>query len=65
MWTDEDYLTEPIKQSLVIVKVKIRIEEIISAGFDKNNGEISILSVFKELEKLLFGFVSDANADYF
>ena len=60
VWTDDDYWTDPSKQSLVITKIKSRIEEIITSEFDKNNGEVSFLSIFEEMEKPPFGFMPNA-----
>lgn len=78
-WKVPNYWEDTSKQSLVIVKVKKKINEIIEDSFKKNNGEVSILSIFDEMEKPPFGFMPNsitsfvlgfclkeyANANYF
>lgn len=56
-WKLDDYWKDTSKQSLIIVKIKNRIEEIIADSFKNNNGEVSILSVYDEMEKPPFGFM--------
>lgn len=56
-WKVDDYWKDSKKQSLVIVKVKTRIEEIIAESFANNNGEVSIMSIFNEMEKQPYGFM--------
>ena len=59
-----NYWTDPTKQSLVIVKVKNRIEEIINEEFQKNNGEVCIMTILEEMEKPPFGFMPNSIAAY-
>lgn len=59
-WNVEKYWEDPSKQSLVIVKVKKKIDEIVRSGFESGSGEISILSIFDEMEKPPFGFMPTA-----
>lgn len=56
-WKVDDYWKDSTKQSLVIVKVKTRIEEIIEDSFKNNNGEVSIMTILNEMEKQPFGFM--------
>lgn len=64
VWNDEQYWKDPTKQSLVIVKVKNRIEEIIAEKFKNDNGEVSIMSILEEMEKPPFGFMPNAITAY-
>lgn len=64
VWNVDDYWKDPTKQSLVIVKVKNKIEKIIAQEFQKNNGEVSIMTIFEELEKPPFGFMPNSIASY-
>lgn len=59
-WHVDNYWNDPTKQSALIVKVKKRIEEIIEESFLKNNGEVSILHIYDEMEKPPFGFMPNA-----
>lgn len=59
-WKVEKYWEDTSKQSLVIVKVKKKLDEIIEDSFKNNNGEVSVLSVFEEMEKPPFGFLPNA-----
>lgn len=56
-WKVNDYWNDPSKKTLPIVKVKNRIDEIITDNFEKNNGEVSILAIYDEMEKPPFGFM--------
>lgn len=56
-WKVKDYWKDSSKKTLPIVKIKSRIEEIIADSFSKNNGEVSILSIYDEMEKPPFGFM--------
>lgn len=62
-WNVEKYWEDSTKQSLTIVQVKKKIEEMISESFDKN-GEVSILSIWEEMEKPPFGFMPTAITSY-
>lgn len=59
-----DYWRDSSKQSLVIYKVKNKIEEIIKDGFENKNGEVSLVDIFSELEKPPFGFMPNSIAAY-
>ena len=64
VWDVPEYWKDTTKQSLVIVKVKNRIEEIIAEEFNKNNGEVCIMTIFEELEKPPYGFMPNAIASF-
>lgn len=64
VWDVGGYWKDSTKQSLVIVKVKNTIEEIIEKEFKKNNGEVSIMTIFEEMEKPPFGFMPNSIASY-
>lgn len=64
VWSVDEYWKDTSKQSLVIVKVKNRIEEIIDKEFEKNNGEACIMTIFEELEKPPYGFMPNAIASF-
>lgn len=58
VWKAEgEWWNDSAKQSLTIVVVKKKIEEIIAESFKNSNGEVSILSIWEELEKPPFGFM--------
>lgn len=56
-WKVEHYWEDPAKQSLTIVHIKKKVEELVQAGFAGSAGRISIMSVLEELEKEPFGFM--------
>lgn len=62
-WMVKDYWKDSAKQSLTIVKIKNKIEDVISEGF-KKDGTISILSIWEELEKPPFGFMPNSVAAF-
>ncbi|MCM1529336.1 MAG: hypothetical protein NC093_04995 [Alistipes sp.] len=64
IWDADEYWKDTTKQSLVIVKVKNKIEEIIAEEFKKNNGEVCIMTIFEELEKPPYGFMPNAIASF-
>ena len=64
VWDVPEYWKDTTKQSLVIVKIKNRIEEIIAEEFNKNNGEVCIMTIFEELEKPPYGFMPNAIASF-
>lgn len=64
VWDVQEYWKDTTKQSLIIVKVKNRIEEIIDEEFKKNNGEVCIMTIFEELEKPPYGFMPNAIASF-
>ncbi len=63
-WNSDDWWNDTSKQSLTIVKVKKRILEIIEDSFKNNNGEVSVLSIFDEMEKPPFGFMPNSITAY-
>lgn len=64
VWDAEEYWKDTTKQSLVIVKIKNKIEEIISEEFKKNNGEVCIMTIFEELEKEPYGLMPNSIASF-
>lgn len=58
-WHIDKYWEDTTKQSLPIVKIKKKIEEMISYGFEKE-GMVSILSIWEEMEKPPFGFMPNS-----
>ena len=56
-WKVPKYWEDPAKQSLVIVHVKNKVDELVKAGFDSPAGRVSILSIVEELEKEPFGLM--------
>lgn len=64
VWDADEYWKDTTKQSLVIVKIKNKIEEIIAEEFKKNNGEVCIMTVFEELEKPPYGLMPNAIASF-
>ncbi|MCM1062314.1 MAG: hypothetical protein NC452_18810, partial [Eubacterium sp.] len=59
-WKVDNYWKNNAKQSLTIVCVKNRIEKFIEKSFENNNGEVSILSLWQEMEKPPYGFMPNA-----
>ncbi len=78
-WRIPNYWKDPSKQSLVIVRVKKKIDELVQAGFTSSFGQVSLLSIVDELEKAPYGLLPSslaafvlgftlkeyANSDYF
>lgn len=56
-WKVARYWEDPLKQGLLIVHVKKRIDELVQQGFDSGAGRVSILSILIEMEKEPFGFM--------
>ena len=56
VWQVQDYWKDDAKQSLPIVKAKIRVEEIIEKGF-QDAGRISLKFIFEELRGGKFGYM--------
>ena len=56
-WEIENYWKDPAKQSLPIVHIKKRIDEIVRQGFDGPTGQVSIMEILEEMEKPPFGFM--------
>lgn len=64
VWDVEEYWKDTTKQSLVIVKIKNKIEDVIAEEFEKNNGEVCIMTIFEELEKPPYGLMPNAIASF-
>ena len=64
VWNVEEYWKDTTKQSLVIYKVKNRIDEIIADEFKKNNGEVCIMTILDEMEKAPYGLMPNAIASF-
>ena len=56
-WQVENYWKDPSKQSLPIVHIKKRIDEIVQQGFDGPTGQVSMMEILEEMEKPPFGFM--------
>ena len=56
-WKVENYWKDPSKQSLPIVHIKKRIDEIVQQGFDSPTGQVSMMEILEEMEKPPFGFM--------
>ena len=56
-WQVENYWKDPDKQSLPIVRIKQRIDEIVQQGFDGPTGQVSMMEILEEMEKPPFGFM--------
>ena len=56
-WQVENYWKDPTKQSLPIVHIKKRIDEIVQQGFDSSTGQVSMMEILEEMEKPPFGFM--------
>jgi hypothetical protein len=56
-WGVDDYWNDPGKKSIVIVRIKNKVEEIIQNGFSTDSGRVSVLSIFSALEEEPFGFI--------
>ena len=61
-WKEPNYWQDPSKQSLVIVHVKKKVEELIEKGFSGPAGRVSVLSIVEELEKEPFGLMPNSVA---
>lgn len=56
-WKVKDYWKEPTKKSLPIVRIKLKVNELVEAGFNKASGRISMLSLYEAMEEAPFGFM--------
>ncbi len=56
-WNVEDYWKDPSKQSLPIVRIKKRVDELVQRGFDSATGQVSVMEILEEMEKPPFGFM--------
>ena len=63
-WKVPNYWEDPAKQSLVIVHVKKKVDEIVKEGFDGPEGKVSLLRIVDELEKEPFGLMPSALAAF-
>ena len=61
-WKIPDYWKDTAKQSLVIVRFKNKVEEIIQKGFNSASGRVSILSMIEELEQAPYGLMPSSLA---
>lgn len=61
-WKIQDYWKDSSKQSLVIVRVKQKVDELVQAGFASSFGRVSLLSIVDELEKVPYGFLPSSLA---
>lgn len=61
-WGVPNYWEDSSKQSLVIVHVKKKVEELVQAGFKSSFGRISLLSIVEELEKAPYGLLPSSLA---
>ena len=56
-WKTPNYWEDQTKKSMPIVRIKQEVEKVIKAGFEKNSGRISIISIYEALEKEPYGFM--------
>ncbi|MDE7310242.1 MAG: hypothetical protein K2N87_01230 [Eubacterium sp.] len=56
-WKIERYWEDPAKQSMTIVHIKKKVEELVQAGFASSAGRVSMMSILEELEKEPYGFM--------
>lgn len=56
-WKVPNYWEDPSKQSLVIVRWKKKIEELIKKGFESASARVSLLSIVEEMEKAPYGLM--------
>lgn len=61
-WGVPNYWEDSSKQSLVIVRVKQKVNELVQAGFSSSFGRVSILSIVEELEKAPYGLLPSSLA---
>ena len=59
-WKVPNYWEDPSKQSLVIVRWKKKIDELIKKGFESASARISILTIVEEMEKAPYGLMPSA-----
>ena len=78
-WNVDNYWKDPAKKGLVIVRIKQKVEELVSEGFSQRTGRVSMSVIYNELTKAPFGFMPNnisafvlgfvlkeyANGDYF
>lgn len=63
-WGIEDYWKDSSKQSLVIVRYKNRIEELVQEGFNGASGRTSLLTIVENLEKAPYGLLPSSLAAF-
>ena len=61
-WGVPNYWEDPAKQSLIIVKFKKKVEELVQEGFSSSSGRVSIFSIVEELEKVPYGLLPSSLA---
>ncbi|MCY1714912.1 hypothetical protein [Caproiciproducens galactitolivorans] len=61
-WKVDKYWEESAKQSLAIVHIKKKVDEIVQNGFNGTSAQVSILDIYEALEKEPFGFMPSAVA---
>ena len=63
-WKTDRYWEDTTIQSLPIVHIKKRVEELIQNGFKSGAGRISIMNIVDELEKAPYGFMPSSVAAF-
>lgn len=61
-WGVPNYWEDSAKQSLVVVRFKKRVEELVQEGFNSSFGRVSILNIVEELEKAPYGLMPSSLA---
>ncbi len=61
-WGVPNYWEDSAKQSLVIVRFKKKVEELVKAGFESSAGRVSILDIVDELERAPYGLLPSSLA---
>jgi hypothetical protein len=56
-WSVPNYWEDSAKQSLVIVRWKKKVDELVASGFNSASARVSILSIIEELEKAPYGLL--------
>lgn len=57
VWKVDRYWEDVTKKGLPIVKIKQKVDQIVTEGFNKKSGRVSILSIYEALEEAPFGFM--------
>ncbi len=63
-WKVDKYWENPEIQSLTIVHIKRKVDELIQAGLAGGAGRVSIMSILDELEKAPYGFMPSSIAAF-
>ncbi len=61
-WGIPEYWEDSAKQSLIIVKFKKKVEELVKEGFSSSYGRVSIINIVEELEKAPYGLMPSSLA---